>query len=92
MVEIHYEEERGLGGTADQTEIVHWRVIVNDEAAALAQVAQDLADGRQPLAIVERPAAADPWDYTLPYDRRKWRTLLSGQQMHSRARTVGAAF
>jgi hypothetical protein len=90
MVEVHYEEERGNERTG-QIEKVHWRIVVNDEAAAVAQIAQDIADGRQPLAVVNHPAS-DPWDYRLPYDRSKWTTLLSGQQMRRRANDVGPAF
>lgn len=89
-VEIHYEEERADESTGG-TFAYHWRVIVNDEAAALAQVAQDIADGREPLSIVERPAK-DPWDMRLDYDPAKWKSLIAKGQLRKRAATVGAAF
>jgi hypothetical protein len=90
MVEIHYEETRGVDGTADQTETVHWRVIVNDADAALAQVAQDIADGREPLAIVEHNDAQ--WDVTQPYDPKAWTDAVPRGQLRKRAMQVGAAF
>jgi hypothetical protein len=90
MVEIHYEEERADEATGG-TFFYHWRVIVNDETAALAQVAQDFADGRGPLAIVECPAE-DPWDAGADYDPGKWKALMSRKQLRKRAAAVGAAF
>jgi hypothetical protein len=90
MVEIHYEETRGVDGTADQTEKVHWRVIVNDADAALAQVAQDLADGRQPLAIVEHNDAQ--WDVTQPYDLKAWKNVVPPGQIRKQAAAIGPAF
>jgi hypothetical protein len=90
MVEIHYEEQRGIDGTADQSETVHWRVIVNDADAALAQVAQDLADGRQPLAVVEHDNAK--WDVSKPYDAKAWKDAVPRGQLRKRAKAIGPAF
>jgi hypothetical protein len=92
MVEIHYEEERGVEGTAADTELVHWRVIVNDVDAALAQVAQDLADGRQPLAIVEHDPTGQKWDVRRPYQPAAWKDAVPRAQLRRRAEAIGPAF
>lgn len=90
MVEIHYEEQRANEATGE-IEPYHWRVIVNDEQAALEQVAQDLADGREPLTIVQR-AAKDPWDVRVPYDPAKWKAVVPRGEVRRRAASIRAAF
>lgn len=92
MVELHYEDEqiRQLPDGSEDTYTVHWRVVVNDERAALAQAGQDLAEGRNPIRIVERPPV-DPWDYRADYDPRNWKTLVARAAVHERARAIGPA-
>ena len=86
MVEIHYEEVRAEGP-------VHWRVVVNDLEAATAQVAQDIADGRTPLQVVEGDDPKKPkWDVNKQYDPAEWKALLKGAKLHERARAVGPVF
>jgi hypothetical protein len=89
MVEIHYEEQRGNEQTG-ALEKVHWRVIVNDATAALAQVAQDFADGRQPLSIVEHDDAQ--WDVSQPYNPKAWKNVVPSGQLRKRAMVIGPAF
>lgn len=89
MVEIHYEEERADERTGALGK-VHWRVIVNDTDAALAQVAQDLADGRQPLAVVEHDDTK--WDVRKPYDAKAWKDAVPRGQLRKRAEAIGPSF
>jgi hypothetical protein len=92
MVEMHYEEEDAvtLPDGSEALELRHWRIVLADEDAAVAQAAQDIAEGRNPISIVERPAK-DPWDYRLEYDSKKWRTLVPRSRLRTRARGVGPA-
>jgi hypothetical protein len=83
VVELHYED-------IDSVPVVHWRIIVDDEAAAIAQAAQDVAEGRNPLAVVE--AGSGTWDYEQDYNPRDWKTLVPRAALHRRARSLGAAF
>lgn len=95
MVEMHYEEEVGVADQnapgGERLEIRHWRILVNDEAAAVAQAAQDVAEGRNPVAVMEHPAQ-DPWDVRVEYDVKKWKTLLPKSRLRGRAAGVGPAF
>lgn len=92
MVEMHYEEEAivGLPDGSEHTELRHWRIVLSDEGAALAQAAQDVAEGRTPLRIVSQPTQ-DPWDYRVDYDERKWKTLVPRARLYERARALGPA-
>lgn len=95
MVELHYEDEAIVedpdapGG--ERYEIRHWRIVLNDENAALAQAAQDIAEGRNPVRIVKRPRA-DPWDYRVEYKEREWETITPRAELHRKARAIEPAF
>jgi hypothetical protein len=88
MVELHYEDQQTNPATG-LPEVVHWRIIVNDEEAALAQAAQDVAEGRSPIVMVPHDPQADPWDYAQEYDGRKWRSLWTRGRLQQRARSMG---
>lgn len=83
MVEMHYED-------TDSEPVVHWRIIVQDEDAALAQAAQDVAEGRNPIAVMARPAS-DPWDYAQPYRPREWKTLVGKSDLRRRTKSIPPA-
>jgi hypothetical protein len=90
-VELHYEEERGNPETG-QIERVHWRILVNDEAAATAQAAQDILEGRNPVAVVAQDDPAAPkWNVRRAYNPADWRTLMDAKTLRKRAQQVGPA-
>lgn len=86
MVELHYEEEQ-VDAASGEMVVVHWRIVVNDEAAALAQAAQDVAEGRSPIAIVE--AGSAEWDYAQAYEPRAWTTVVPRAALRKRAEKMG---
>jgi hypothetical protein len=93
MVEMHYAEDVVVGEPdgSERIETRHWRIILSSEQAALAQAAQDIAEGRNPIRIVARPRD-DPWDYRAEYDERKWETIMPRSRLHERARAIDPAF
>lgn len=83
MVELHYED-------VDSDPVVHWRIVVKDEAAALEQAAQDIAEGRNPIAVVVKDSGT--WDYEQDYRPRDWETLVSKSDLRRRTRSIEPAF
>lgn len=94
MVEVHYRETQ-VNPITRSIEESHSRAVFNDVDAAVAQVAQDIAEGRDPIGVFRyvargadalgTPAAWDGGPTGKQYDPDDWIVELSGDKLRARA-------